>query len=387
MAATTTLFLSLFLLFLARAQSQTRPTPAAPPPASDFCNRIFLSYTYTGGSPTTPKDDPGGSSSHQRSEVGLVLGYMIEGADLLSIRHLLLIQVLYQNVALKLKEAILYGVSLEDIKKERFNEVEQESEKLAQKFEENILDATKNYEKVVMDKKEIEGLPFTTLALAAETAISKGYDNVTADAGPWIITLDGPIYRSVMQHAHNRSLREDIYRAYVSRASEGPLNKTPIIERILELRLEKAKLLGHVNYAEFSFEAKMATLDKARDLIEKLHNASWCPAIKEELRDYAREQGANEANNLNQWDINFWSERLRESKYDLNEIGSNPDSDGRLSVQRVALLSSHDSEVWQMEWDMSGMTLASTGSDGVVRLWQSNVNGEWHEQAILTPTS
>ncbi|KAL3636708.1 hypothetical protein CASFOL_019007 [Castilleja foliolosa] len=62
----------------------------------------------------------------------------------------------------------------------------------------------------------------------------------------------------------------------------------------------------------------MATLDKARDLIEKLHNASWCPAIKE-LRDYAREQGANEANNLNQWDINFWSERLRESKYDLNE--------------------------------------------------------------------
>ncbi|KAL3623625.1 hypothetical protein CASFOL_023581 [Castilleja foliolosa] len=130
----------------------------------------------------------------------------------------------------------------------------------------------------------------------------------------------------------------------------------------------------------------MATLDKARDLIEKLHNASWCPAIKE-LRDYAREQGANEANNLNQWDINFWSERLRESKYDLNEIGSNPDSDGRLSVQRVALLSSHDSEVWQMEWDMSGMTLASTGSDGVVRLWQSNVNGEWHEQAILTPTS
>ncbi|KAL3614359.1 hypothetical protein CASFOL_042433 [Castilleja foliolosa] len=318
MAATTTLFLSLFLLFLARAQSQTRPTPAAPPPASDFCNGIFLSYTYTGGSPTTPKDDPGGSSSHQRSEVGL---YMIEGADLLSIRHLLLIQVLYQNVALKLKEAILYGVSLEDIKKELFNEVEQESEKLAQKFEENILDATKNYEKVVVDKKEIEGLPFTTLALAAETAISKGYDNV--NAGPWIITLDGPIYRSVMQHAHNRSLREDIYRAYVSRASEGPLNNTPIIERILELRLEKAKLLGHVNYAEFSFEAKMATLDKARDLIEKLHNASWCPAIKvkneEELRDYAREQGANEANNLNQWDINFWSERLRESKYDLNE--------------------------------------------------------------------
>ncbi|KAK6144297.1 hypothetical protein DH2020_021117 [Rehmannia glutinosa] len=224
-------------------------------------------------------------------------------------------------VELKLKEAVLYGVSLEDSKRERFNEIEQELEKLAQKFEENILDAKKNFEKVIKDKKEIEGLPSTTLAIAAEMAISKGYEKATADNGPWVITLDGPIYRSVLQHACNRSLREEVYRAYVTRASDGPLNNTPIIERILELRLEKAKLLGHSNYAEFSFETKTATTDKAKDLIDKLHNASWSPAIQdmEELRDFARGQGAEEANDLNHWDINFWSERLRESKYDLNE--------------------------------------------------------------------
>lgn len=68
-------------------------------------------------------------------------------------------------------------------------------------------------------------------------------------------------------------------------------------------------------------------------------------------------------------------------------LGSNPDPDGRLSVHRVALLSGHDNEVWEMEWDMSGMTLATTGSDGVVRLWQSNLNGAWHEQALLAPHS
>ncbi|XP_040989037.1 protein SEH1-like [Juglans microcarpa x Juglans regia] len=68
-------------------------------------------------------------------------------------------------------------------------------------------------------------------------------------------------------------------------------------------------------------------------------------------------------------------------------LGLDPDLDGRLSVEKVALLSSHEGEVWQMEWDMSGMTLATTGSDGAVRLWQSNLNGAWMEQAAFEPTS
>ncbi|CAI0441608.1 unnamed protein product [Linum tenue] len=68
-------------------------------------------------------------------------------------------------------------------------------------------------------------------------------------------------------------------------------------------------------------------------------------------------------------------------------LGSNPDTDGRLSVERVALLSGYEAEVWQMEWDMSGMTLATTGTDGMVRLWQSNLNGIWHEQAAFEPTT
>ncbi|KAA8550258.1 hypothetical protein F0562_001942 [Nyssa sinensis] len=196
-----------------------------------------------------------------------------------------------------------------------------ELEKLSQKFEENILDATKKFEKLITDMKDIEGLPASALDMAAQMAESKGYEKATAENGPWVVTLDGPSYRSVMQHAKNRSFREEVFRAYVTRASDGDLNNTPIIERILELRLEKAKLLGYNNYAEVSMEKKMATIDKAEELIEKLHTASWNAAIQdmEDLEEFAKGQNAMEAKELNQWDINFWSERLRESRFDINE--------------------------------------------------------------------
>lgn len=69
------------------------------------------------------------------------------------------------------------------------------------------------------------------------------------------------------------------------------------------------------------------------------------------------------------------------------QLGLNPDHNGRLPVDRVAVLSGHEGAVWQMEWDMSGMTLATTGNDGMVRLWQSNLNGVWHQQAAFEPTS
>uniref|UniRef100_A0A7N1A6I8 oligopeptidase A n=1 Tax=Kalanchoe fedtschenkoi TaxID=63787 RepID=A0A7N1A6I8_KALFE len=221
----------------------------------------------------------------------------------------------------KLKEANLNGVSLDDPEREKFNNIQQELEKLSLKFVENMLDATKNYEKLITDKKEIEGLPATALAMAAQKAVSKGYEEATAGNGPWVLTLDGPSYRSVMQHVRNRSLREELYRAYIARASSGDFNNTPLIERILELRFEKAKLLGFKNYAEVSMEMKMATIDQAEKLIERLCSACWDSAVKdmEEIEFLAQAQSAMEGDRLNHWDIHFWSERLRECKYDLSE--------------------------------------------------------------------
>ncbi|KAJ8426309.1 hypothetical protein Cgig2_007832 [Carnegiea gigantea] len=130
------------------------------------------------------------------------------------------------------------------------------------------------------------------------------HNEATAENGPWIITLDPPIYRSVMQHARNRLLRKEVYCAYIIRASTGDLNNTHIIEQILKLRLEKAKLLGYNNYAEV-----------------QLRISSWDAAVRdmEELRQFAEFNGADEAGELNHWDFNFWGERLCESSYDINE--------------------------------------------------------------------
>ncbi|OAY75181.1 Organellar oligopeptidase A, chloroplastic/mitochondrial [Ananas comosus] len=224
-------------------------------------------------------------------------------------------------VEAQIREAILNGVALEDEQREKFNEIEQELEKLSRKFSENVLDATKRFEKLITDKKEIDGLPATALGLAAQTAVAKGHENATAENGPWIITLDAPSFISVMQHARNRSLREEIYRAYVTRASSGELDNTAIIGQILKLRLEKARLLGYKNYAEVSMATKMATVDRVEELLEKLRSASWDHAVQdmEDIKTFAKDSGAPEANELTHWDINFWSERLRESKYDINE--------------------------------------------------------------------
>ncbi|KAK2986698.1 hypothetical protein RJ640_010923 [Escallonia rubra] len=221
----------------------------------------------------------------------------------------------------QIKEAVLSGVSLELDKREEFNKIQQELAKLSQKFDENVLDATKKFEKLITDKKDIEGLPSTFLGSAAQTAVSKGHENANAENGPWVITLDGPSFMSVMQHARNRSLREEVYLAYVTRASSGELDNTGIIDQILKLRLEKAKLLGYNNYAEVSMATKMATVEKAEELLEKLRSASWTAAISDmdELKQFSKDQGAPEANDLSHWDISFWSERLRESKYEINE--------------------------------------------------------------------
>ncbi|CAB4299372.1 unnamed protein product [Prunus armeniaca] len=203
----------------------------------------------------------------------------------------------------QIKEAVLSGVSLEDDKRDNFNKIEQ------------------NFEKLVTEKNEIEGLPATALGMAAQTALSKGHENAIAENGPWIITLDGPSFLSVMQHARNRSLREEIYRAYVTRASSGDLDNTAIIDSILKLRLEKAKLLNYNNYAEVSMATKMATVEKAEELLEKLRSASWNAAVQdmEDLKNFSKSKDAPEADDLNHWDTSFWSERLRESKFDINE--------------------------------------------------------------------
>ncbi|CAF1706837.1 unnamed protein product [Brassica oleracea] len=267
------------------------------------------------------------------------------------------------TVSAQIKEAVLTGIALDDEKREEFNKIEQELEKLSHKFSENVLDATKKFEKLITDKKEMDGLPPSALGLFAQAAVSKGHENATAENGPWVITLDAPSYLPVMQHAKNRALREELYRAYLTRASSGDLDNTSIIDQILMLRLEKAKLLGYNNYAEVSMTMKMATVEKAAELLEKLRSASWGPAVQdmEDLKSFAKSQGAEESGSLTHWDTTFWSERLRESKYDINEEELRP----YFSLPKVM------DGLFSLAKTLFGVDIEP--ADGVAPVWNSDV--------------
>ena len=109
--------------------------------------------------------------------------------------------------------------------------------------------------------------------------MKEGHEGATPESGPWLFTLDMPSLIPVLTHSKNRALREELYRANITRASSGEVDNTPIINRILELRAEKAKLLGYPNFAEVSMVSKMATFDQAEQLLEKLRAASYDAAV------------------------------------------------------------------------------------------------------------
>lgn len=224
----------------------------------------------------------------------------------------------------EIRDAKLGGVGLEGKDKERFNEIQQELSKLSTKFSNNLLDATKAFSKLITDPKEVEGLPASALALAAQQAKAKGNEEATEEKGPWLFTLDMPSYIPVLTHCKNRDLRKELYMAFISRASSGDVDNTPIIEKILTLRKEKSAILGYDNHAEVSMASKMATLDRALDLLEQLRAASYDKAEAElvEVQEFAAAAGAPEATGgetLKHWDMTFWAERLKEAQYDLKE--------------------------------------------------------------------
>eukprot|EP00271_Cylindrocystis_brebissonii_P006455 TRINITY_DN19248_c0_g1_i1.p1 TRINITY_DN19248_c0_g1~~TRINITY_DN19248_c0_g1_i1.p1 ORF type:complete len:795 (-),score=161.70 TRINITY_DN19248_c0_g1_i1:569-2953(-) len=261
------------------------------------------------------------------------------------------------------RDAELSGVALEGEKKERFNEIQQELASLSTKFLDNLLDASKAFQKVITDPADVDGLPPSALGLAAQVAASKGHEGATPEKGPWLFTLDIPLYLPIMQHAKNRALREELHRAYISRAASGDLDNTPIVERILTLRQEKAKLLGYESHAEVSMARKMATLPKALELLEDLRATAWDKAVQdlEELKAFAAEQGAPEAADIRQWDVGFWAERMLETKFSVNEEELRP----YFSFPRVI------NGVFALAKELFGVQVVP--ADGLAPVWHPDV--------------
>ena len=218
-----------------------------------------------------------------------------------------------------LRDAELSGVGLEGEAKAQFNQIQLQLAELSTRFSNNVLDATKAFSLTLTQPEDVEGLPPSWKALTAQAARASGAEDATPEAGPWKLTLDFPSYLPVMQHSRRRDLREQLYRAFISRASDEEFDNKPAIEQILELRQAEAELLGYATYAEKSLAAKMApSVEAVERLLEELRSASYDAAKQElaELRDYAASKG--ETTELQHWDLAFWSERLREEKFDFD---------------------------------------------------------------------
>ncbi len=233
----------------------------------------------------------------------------------------------------KIQSAELSGIGLEGAQQERFNEIAQELSQLSTTFSNNVLDATKLFELVLTEQTDVDGLPESALAMAAQSFNQKqservaeagddpeSVDEATPESGPWRFTLDGPSFLPFMQHCRRSDLREQLYRAFLTRASEGDFNNEQNINRILALRQEKSELLGFSNFAEMSLAKKMApSVAAVEEMFETLRSASWDAAAAdiEEIRELAKSEGVTDE--LKHWDVAFWAERLREKKFDYTD--------------------------------------------------------------------
>ncbi|GAB4270290.1 MAG: oligopeptidase A [Methylomicrobium sp.] len=217
-----------------------------------------------------------------------------------------------------LRDFKLSGIDLEPAKKQRYKEISQRLSKLTSRFEENLMDATNAWSKLLTDAEELSGLPKSALAQAKQTAEADGKKG-------WMITLQFPSFQAVMTYADSRELRREHYEAFVTRASDvGPharrWDNSQIMEEILALRHEKARLLGFDNYAELSLATKMAdNPDQVIDFLEDLADRSWRQARKDlhELRAFAAKHYGHK--DLQPWDIGYYSEKMRQHFYELSQ--------------------------------------------------------------------
>ena len=217
-----------------------------------------------------------------------------------------------------LRDFTLAGVALEEDEKNRFKAIEQALSRLSSRFEENLLDATNAWTKLIGNESQLAGLPETAKAVARQSAQAKNLEG-------WLLTLEFPCYAAVMTFADDRALRREVYEAYVTRASDqgpnaGKWDNSEIMEEILNLRHEKARLLGYNNFAELSLATKMAeSPDQVLKFLEELAARSKPVAEFDlaELREFALRQHQVEA--LQAWDLMYYSEKLRQHKFQLSQ--------------------------------------------------------------------
>ena len=210
----------------------------------------------------------------------------------------------------------LSGLHLAKDKQSEFSEIQKRLAELSSKYEQNLLDATMAWTKQIEDKALLSGLPENEMAMLKENATNR-------ELSGYLITLEIPSYLAIMTFADNRELRQEVYTAYVTRASEQAsdtqFDNSKIMEELLALKNKKAKLLGFDTYAELSIESKMA--ESPKQVIQFLTdlNAKAKQQAESEfdtLSQFAKESGIE---SLQAWDVAYFSEKLKEKSFQISQ--------------------------------------------------------------------
>lgn len=217
----------------------------------------------------------------------------------------------------------LSGVALTKKEQARFEIIQARLDELSNQFSNNVLDATQAFTLTITDPKRLAGLPDHALNTAHALAVEKGIEG-------YVLTLEAPCFQAVMSHANDRALRETLYQAFITRASDqgpyaGTYDNTPLMTEILALRHEEAQRLGFLNYAQLSLATKMAdsTEQVTQFMMDLVHKARH-QAEKElqQLKQFASE--IHHIDPVQPWDLAYLSEKRRQDLFTLSQEDLRP---------------------------------------------------------------
>ncbi len=218
------------------------------------------------------------------------------------------------------KKFVRGGANLNDADKDKLRKINEKLGLLTLKFGKNVLNETNKFEMIIEDKNNLEGLPESVIAGAKAAAKEKGYEN------KWLFTIHKPSMIPFLQYSKKRDLRKKIYTAYFMKGDNNDeFDNKKIISEIVNLRIQKAKLLGYKNHAEFILEENMAANPK--NVYELLHKL-WKPALerakaeRDEMQKLVYEEGNNFK--IQPWDWWYYAEKLKKAKYNLDETELRP---------------------------------------------------------------
>lgn len=273
------------------------------------------------------------------------------------------------------------GIALSEGDQAAFNELSERMSKLTTDFSNNVLDATNAWSLEITDTKAAEGWPASLRRMAAAAWNSSADGDpadvdpadvdpadvdqdrqATPDSGPWKITLEAPSFGPFMEHCRDSSLREQVYLAYLTRASSGEHDNSGLISEILKLRKQKCDLLGYESYAALSLSRKMApNAEAVHAMFDELLQASFEVGKQElqELTDFAKQAGHD--GELKHWDVGFWAERMREAKYSFTDEELRP----YFSLEKVM------EGLFSLCHRLFGITIKS--ADGQAPVWHKDV--------------